>query len=227
MAVCFRDSKSFNGLTSSAGEQKMDSTGPAHLGSVTGNELRLGKFCMINGFPCKIRELHWAKTGKHGHAKLRVVGISIFDGKKRETIFIAQHPVLVPTVEAVSAVRCVMREDGFLLAEHNEVCRLPHILSFSDDNASELGIALPKEGEHANLSITMTCGHYKITGVRIVAPPSASNGDFEERGTLVEKDAQQRSAVLSRKELRKHKKLMLQQQRVTSAAASVNQTIKS
>merc|ERR1712062_539140 len=44
--------------------------------------LRKNGHVMIKDRPCKIVEMSTSKTGKHGHAKVHMVGIDIFTGKK-------------------------------------------------------------------------------------------------------------------------------------------------
>lgn len=44
--------------------------------------LRKNGFVMLKGRPCKIVEMSTSKTGKHGHAKVHMVGIDIFSNKK-------------------------------------------------------------------------------------------------------------------------------------------------
>lgn len=44
--------------------------------------LRKNGFVMLKGRPCKIVEMSTSKTGKHGHAKVHMVGIDIFNNKK-------------------------------------------------------------------------------------------------------------------------------------------------
>ncbi|MGC8544260.1 MAG: translation initiation factor IF-5A, partial [Vulcanisaeta sp.] len=48
---------------------------------------------------CKVVEVEKSKTGKHGSAKVRIVGVGVFDGVKRTLIVPADAQVEVPIIE--------------------------------------------------------------------------------------------------------------------------------
>jgi len=78
------------------------------------SSLRKGGFVCIKGAPCKIVEMSTSKTGKHGHAKVHMVGIDIFSGKKVEDICPSTHNMDVPEVTRADYQLVDISEDNFI-----------------------------------------------------------------------------------------------------------------
>lgn len=75
--------------------------------------LRKNGFVLMGGRPCKIVDMSTSKTGKHGSAKVNLVGVDIFTGKKYEDFSPSTHNMDVPHVVR-KEYQLVDIEDGFL-----------------------------------------------------------------------------------------------------------------
>ncbi len=71
--------------------------------SVGASEIQKGSYMLFEGVPCKVVDIQTSKTGKHGHAKMRMTGIGLIDEKKRMVIMPAHDNVDVPIVEKKNA----------------------------------------------------------------------------------------------------------------------------
>ena len=76
--------------------------------------LRKNGFVLIKDRPCKIVEMSTSKTGKHGHAKIHMVGIDIFTQKKYEDICPSTHNMMVPVVVRKEYALMDVTDDGFV-----------------------------------------------------------------------------------------------------------------
>ncbi len=62
-----------------------------------------GSYILIDGAACKVANCETSKSGKHGHAKVRIVAIGLIDNKKREIVLPAHDNVEVPIIDKMSA----------------------------------------------------------------------------------------------------------------------------
>jgi translation initiation factor 5A len=62
-------------------------------------DLKVGRFLLIDGVPCKVVDIEISSPGKHGHAKMRVTAIGIFDGEKKTLLKPSDADVEVPNIK--------------------------------------------------------------------------------------------------------------------------------
>jgi len=65
--------------------------------------LKKGSYVLIDGAACKVTDTQTSKPGKHGHAKVRIIGVGILDDKRREMVTPGHDNVIVPLIEKRSA----------------------------------------------------------------------------------------------------------------------------
>ncbi len=70
---------------------------------VDSKSLKIGKYMLIDGIPCRIANIETSRPGKHGHAKMRITGIGIFDGQKKQWLGAGGHDVEAPVITRSSA----------------------------------------------------------------------------------------------------------------------------
>ncbi|MEJ2249791.1 MAG: translation initiation factor IF-5A [Candidatus Lokiarchaeota archaeon] len=61
-------------------------------------KLKSGNYIMVDDEPCIIKSTERSKSGKHGHAKVRVVCVGVFDENKRSLTIPSGHQVEVPEI---------------------------------------------------------------------------------------------------------------------------------
>ena len=61
-------------------------------------EIKVGRFVLIDGVPCKVVNIETSAPGKHGAAKMRVTGIGIFDGQKKVLLKPSSGDIDVPVI---------------------------------------------------------------------------------------------------------------------------------
>jgi len=61
-------------------------------------KLKIGQYLMVEGEPCIIKSTERSKSGKHGHAKVRIVCVGLFDENKKSLTIPSGHMVDVPEI---------------------------------------------------------------------------------------------------------------------------------
>lgn len=74
------------------------------------NELKEGKYLLVEDIPCRIVQIETSKSGKHGGAKMRITAIGIFDGQKKVLLAPGDQDVEVPIIERRNVL--IMSVDG-------------------------------------------------------------------------------------------------------------------
>lgn len=67
--------------------------------SCSANELREGKYLLVDGIPCRIVNIETSKSGKHGGAKMRITAIGVFEGQKKVLLTPGDQNVEVPIIK--------------------------------------------------------------------------------------------------------------------------------
>lgn len=70
---------------------------------VGANTIKEGSYIVIDSAACKAVSIQVSRPGKHGHAKIRVEGIGLLDGKRREVVMPGHDNVEVPIIEKKTA----------------------------------------------------------------------------------------------------------------------------
>lgn len=120
---------------------------------------------MIKGKPCKIVEMSTSKTGKHGHAKVHMVALDIFDGKKYEDICPSTHNMNVPIV-ARKQYNLIHIDDDDYLQLMGEEGNTKEDLKAS----GELGEQIRKqydEGKELQITVLSSLGQEKVAQCKV------------------------------------------------------------
>lgn len=114
------------------------------------SSLRKNGHVCIKDHPCKIVEMSTSKTGKHGHAKVHLVGIDIFTGKKYEDICPSTHNMNVPNVTRRDYTVMMFEENFFHLMDDQGDIRedLKHTVVCNVENPDNV-VKMIEEAENA------------------------------------------------------------------------------
>merc|ERR1711918_112799 len=98
------------------------------------------------------------KTGKHGHAKARFVGVDIFTGKKYEDIASTSHNMTKPVVSVATYALTDIDDEGFCMLMDDDGNMKEDVKCPDNDSPDpELGEQIRKAMEDGNeVNVTVT-----------------------------------------------------------------------
>jgi len=108
------------------------------------SSLKKNGFVLLNNNqnPCKIVSMSTSKTGKHGGAKVHMVGIDIFNGKKFEELCGSTANMNVPDIDRYDLQLCDIVHEDF----NGNTIKTCNVL---DDSFQERSIPFPEDPELA------------------------------------------------------------------------------
>ncbi|XP_033151526.1 eukaryotic translation initiation factor 5A [Drosophila mauritiana] len=127
--------------------------------------LRKNGFVMLKSRPCKIVEMSTSKTGKHGHAKVHMVGIDIFSNKKYEDICPSTHNMDVPNVKREDLQLISISDDSFLTLM-NESGDLREDLKVPDGDLGEQLRFDFENGKDLLCTVLKACGEECVIAIK-------------------------------------------------------------
>merc|ERR1712058_106889 len=126
--------------------------------------LRKNGFVVIKNRPCKIVEMSTSKTGKHGHAKVHLVAIDVFTGKKYEDICPSTHNMNVPNVGRKD-YQLVDIDDDFL-SLMDDAGNQKDDLKIPDDDTGKQIKEYFNKGEDIFVTVMTAMGEEKAIGTK-------------------------------------------------------------
>ncbi len=70
---------------------------------IDAGSVKKGTNIVIDDEPCRVMDIQISRPGKHGHAKVRISAIGIFDEKKRVIVKPGHDKLLVPIINKRNA----------------------------------------------------------------------------------------------------------------------------
>ncbi|XP_033498454.1 eukaryotic translation initiation factor 5A-2 isoform X1 [Epinephelus lanceolatus] len=129
--------------------------------------LRKNGHVMIKKRPCKIVEMSTSKTGKHGHAKVHLVGIDLFTGKKLEDICPSTHNMDVPNVLRKD-YQVIGINDGFLSLMDDSGATREDLKVPETDLGKEITSKFDGE-ENFMVTVLKACDEEAVVGIKAMA----------------------------------------------------------
>lgn len=131
------------------------------------NSIKKGSYIMIDDEPCEVISLSHSKTGKHGHAKIRMEAVGLFDGKKRSPVMPSSSKVQVPIIDKRNAQVITLQGDEMSVMD-KETYETLTIPAPRDSELKEQLEEIVNSGKTAEVEYWVVMDRYLINRVREV-----------------------------------------------------------
>ncbi|KAL8571080.1 hypothetical protein ACOMHN_010541 [Nucella lapillus] len=132
--------------------------------------LRKNEHVVVKGHPCKIVEMSTSKTGKHGHAKVHLVALDVFTGKKYEDICPSTHNMSCPVVTRNEYTVVSIDKEYLTLMDDVGNCREDLKCPGQDSDVftqmRERTEKLQSDGETFMVTVLKAMGEEQVVGIK-------------------------------------------------------------
>ncbi|HUC39051.1 MAG TPA: translation initiation factor IF-5A [Candidatus Acidoferrum sp.] len=99
---------------------------------VSMKDVKVGRYILIDGVPCKVVDIETSAPGKHGSAKMRVTAIGMFEGQKKTLLMPSHGMIEAPIINKKKAQVVSVGDTNAQLmdSETYEVYEVPIIEEF-------------------------------------------------------------------------------------------------
>jgi translation initiation factor 5A len=121
---------------------------------INATEAKVGTNIIVDGMPCTVKKMDVSKTGKHGHAKVRIEAIGIITGQKKVFVVPGHERIEVPMVDKRKAQVLSLGEGA-------------NVSIMDLENFETLEVPCPQEIK-SELEINSNVEYWDIEGDRII-----------------------------------------------------------
>ncbi|MBU3896907.1 MAG: translation initiation factor IF-5A [Nanoarchaeota archaeon] len=119
--------------------------------------LKPGRYCLIDGEPCKVISVSISASGKHGAAKARLEAVGVFDNNKRSIVKPANSEFDVPVVE---------KKNGQVVAILENTAQVMDLENYETFDAIVPEELKDKVTQGCEVQYWILCGRKMLVGVK-------------------------------------------------------------
>ncbi len=102
---------------------------------------------MVDNEPCSVISTEHSKSGKHGHAKMRISCVGLFDKKKRSVMFTADNMVDMPEISKRSGQITDITDDSVTVMDLESYETIPCDWPIDEEDATNKLLKLKNNPE--------------------------------------------------------------------------------